>query len=743
MYQLLEDQELRLQDQYFSWRHILRKVLKYEPISASDIVIVSIDNDSVRHLKGYPPWPRQLYAALLKQLRKAGAQVIALDLVLDGPSPILKETQANAMSRFNALVPKGLIDHWQLTAQGDDQALVDELRQNKTVVLASNVEVSTNLSHGRTQFLFHTPYDPFIYALGGNSSSLGNVVVEPDHDALVRKASLVFTNFQHMGPFFHSFGLTVVEKAWETHSVLDLRGKLFLHDRAYPQSFRINFLDPSESFLIVPLWKTLNWKQHYTLNSTTVAGELFNDRTDVTQVTDGNPFKDKIVLVGFHHYLGPSEGLPRNVIHETRFLPFNTFLTPVTGITKPMSGVELQANIIANILSTRFLSEPEWWEEVLIVLFVSFLFARMFSGLHGRPWSMLATTTLFSLVWLTDSFLCFVYLECLVPVVVPVLGVALPCYLLVLIDQNLFAFQERRRHTRVFRDLAPLHMAEEIDRRQVGELGLEGKKATVTTLLCQLHNFPTSMDGLLPETIVQSLNECLTLMISSIYEHSGIVDRIWHYGVLAIWGAPLPMQELSQARLSASCYLDIEQCLTRLYQTWIQEGKIEPQKTSLKLRAGINTGEAICGQIGTDTHAEYGAIGDSVDFTLRLELINNRYGTRCIIGESTAQLVSQKFEIRELDKVKFDASDKPQHIYELLCPTGKLPGAMEEATVLYKQGLAAMEKRNFTEAERLFNSILRLAPDDKPTMLMLERCQSFLAKPPEPTWDGSTMLVYE
>ena len=66
---------------------------------------------------------------------------------------------------------------------------------------------------------------------------------------------------------------------------------------------------------------------------------------------------------------------------------------------------------------------------------------------------------------------------------------------------------------------------------------------------------------------------------------------------------------------------------------------------------------------------------------------------------------------------------------------------LEEAIAIYKQGLAAMEERNFGEAERLFNTALRLVPDDGPAILMRDRCRHFLDSPPEPNWDGATLVA--
>ncbi|HEY9870169.1 MAG TPA: adenylate/guanylate cyclase domain-containing protein, partial [Candidatus Obscuribacterales bacterium] len=455
-----------------------------------------------------------------------------------------------------------------------------------------------------------------------------------------------------------------------------------------------------------------------------------------------NPFQDKIVLVGFHQHPGEEPPTGERTA-QAGALPFGGFLTPVSGIEQPMSGVELQANIIANILSAQYLSEPEWWEHALILMFVALLFARIFSGLHGKPFSMLLAIAGFGAIWTVDSFLCFAYLNCLIPVMVPIFGVVLPAFFLVLTDQNLFAFRERRRHTRLFRALASDRLAGEIDRRQLGELGLEGKRATVTTLVCQVHNLAALTADKNPQSVVSMVNQYLSAMMSVVYEHNGVVIRVFSHGIQAIWGAPIFMQERSQARLAANCCMEMRRRLRELSDVWAHSGRLAAGAPALDCSYGITTGAAICGRIGTESHTEYGAIGRSVDLAARLQALNKLYGTSCLAGQETAELVSDKFEVRELDKVKLDQAEPPLSIFEILCPKGKLPGAMEEAIALYRQALAAMEERNFAQAEKLFSTVLRMVPEDGPSILLAERCRQLVATPPEPSWDGATLVVSE
>lgn len=714
LYEFLGAQERHLQDQFFSWRNLLGQPFVRERIPTDNLLLVSVDYESARRLGMPLPWPRQLYALLAGRLREAGAKVIAFNLLFDGPSPILSGTKAELSPRLKALAPGDFGAAWSESGAGDDKALSDQFKLMRNVVLADNVEVSVNLYNGRTRFFFRTPYEPFIFALGADAGSVGNADLEPDGDAVVRRAMLYFKDFSNLPVFSHSFALRVAEKAERTRAFVEPGNRVFLSNKVLPYSFRINFVGPAGTVRSIPFWQAVDWKRHFATN----------------------PFADKIVLIGYQESLAAeqvvSKGLPT--------LPFHSFLTPIAGFPRPMSGVELQSNIIANVLSGHILSEPELWEQILIVLFVALLLARALDRLQGRPWSMVAFIAGFAAVWLVASFFCFLYLECMVPVVVPIFGVALPAWFIALTDQNLYFIGERRRHTKVFRYLAPQSLAEEISRRQLEELGLEGKSALVTTLACQLQNFVEITEEKSPAAVISMLNECLSVIDESVYDHNGIVIRTSSCGIMAVWGAPLAIPEISQARLAASCALNMQQRLSDLAERWQRDGRMSSRRT-LRLCFGIATGEASCGRTGSEAHTDYSVVGISVDLSTLLESVNKRYGTQCLTAERTAQLIAQHFELRELDKVKVNQDDKPQYVYELFCLKGKLPGAMEEATAFYRQGLAALEERNFAEAERLFATILRLVPDDKPAAIMLERCREFLAKPPEPDWDGATLVA--
>jgi adenylate cyclase len=258
----------------------------------------------------------------------------------------------------------------------------------------------------------------------------------------------------------------------------------------------------------------------------------------------------------------------------------------------------------------------------------------------------------------------------------------------------------------------------------------------VTLAACQLRDFSLNIDGRSPEIVLQSLNECLGEMMTSIGEHGGLVERVWNCGVIGLWGAPIAMDETAQALAAAKCVGDMRLRLKRL-----SGNDQNNSKSPFGLTCSINTGDAICGTIDAGSRdsslVQYGALGPSVDLAMQLDSLNSQYGTTCMLGSSTAKLLEQQAELRELDRIRIGADDHNQSIYELLSVDGALPGIFEEGMDLFRQGRIAFEDGRFREAEQLFTTGSSMVPGDKATMIMLERCRNVLAKSDKPTSETS------
>ncbi|MCC7528594.1 MAG: CHASE2 domain-containing protein [Candidatus Melainabacteria bacterium] len=706
---LLSDQltgsENSVADHFMRFRDGLETYKEKRIADTNSIVLVTLDPESARRLglNSKRPWTRALFARLIEQLNKGGAEVIGFDVDLEEASGDIASSVSSSSEALDE----------------DDSLLVDVFKKVKNIVVSTNVDLPEFQPGGKAKPRVHAPYEPFVVSLGADGARLGNAYIAVEKDGLVRKTSLVFEKFGHSTAFYKSFSLRIAEKYLGARSMVDqMHKRVFLKDKIFPVDFRINFVGGKGSFATIPLWRALDWQKHFQSSSTISKG------TGAGQDTTNSPFAHKVVLIGFGEssFMDTASNQPRQAsIYES------SYATPVSEFDNRMPAIEVQANIISNLVNGKCLPPPSKWKMMIAVLIAALACGQVMGILVGRPLVSFLSVAGISLVWFAISFFLFLNFGQVIPTVVPITAVVIPCWLLVLADQNLYFFRDRRRHTRLFRSMTAKHIARQIDRAQLAELGLDGKRCQVTVMVCRVRDFMDQVDPLPPDRIFQIFNDCLGIMVNEVFAHRGIVDRIASYGVIAFWGAPLPLPGIDQARQAAECALAIKDKINNYCETQTQD------LASLALRSscGIETGEAFCGTIDAgsrDTQfAQYSVMGDPVEQALSIEGLNNTYGTSFILGSGTAKLVEETFEVRQINVVTLNGSSDKQSLYELLTTRGSLPAAMEEAIAIFRSARQSFDDGDIKEAEQLFATILKMVPSDQPTSIMLKRCRELLS----------------
>lgn len=688
-------------DYFIRFRDGMESYKAQRVVEPDQIVLVTLDPESARRLglDGKRPWPRALFAKLVEQLNRGGAKVIGFDVDLEEPST----DQPNQNPNDAHLNP-------------DDLSIAELFRTTKNLVISTNVDSLDN--NGKTKPRVHAPIEPFVVALGADGACLGNAYISVDKDGLVRKANLVFEKFGHSTAFYKSFALRVAEKYLGARSMVDgTHEHVFLRDKIYPSDFRINFAGGKGSFTTIPLWRALNWQKHFQ-SSATIA-----KTNDESSTSINSPFAHKVVLIGFGEssFMDTAGNQPRQApLYES------SYATPVSDFENRMPAIEIHANIIANLIEGKCLSQPSKWKMFIAIAIAALACGQVMGLLVGRPFGSLIAIAALSTIWAAASFLLFLNFQQVIPTVVPIAAVALPCCLLVLADQNLYFLRDRRKHTRLFKSMTAKHIARQIDRAQLAELGLDGKRCQVTVMVCRVRDFMDQVDPLPPDRIFQIFNDCLGIMVNEVFEHKGIVDRIASYGVIAFWGAPLPLQGAEQAKQAAQCALSIKDKINNYCETQTQD------LASLALRSScaIETGEAFCGTIDAGSKetqfAQYSVMGEPVEQALALEAMNKTYGTSFILGQGTASFVEESLEIRQIDSLVVNGDSTKQTVFELMTTKGSLPAAMEEAIAIYRSACQTFDDGKIKEAELLFSTILKMIPSDQPTSIMLKRCRERL-----------------
>lgn len=160
-------------------------------------------------------------------------------------------------------------------------------------------------------------------------------------------------------------------------------------------------------------------------------------------------------------------------------------------------------------------------------------------------------------------------------------------------------------------------------------LKLGGEKRKCTFLFTDVRGFTNLSEKLSPEEVTEIMNKVLTVQVQCIQAHGGMVDKFIGDACMAIFNAPLDIDE--HEKRAVACAQDMRTAIRML-----QKKLPEP----IAIGIGVNTGEAVIGNMGSDTRFDYSAIGDAVNTAARLESATKEAGVDILIGESTADKVS-------------------------------------------------------------------------------------------------------
>jgi adenylate cyclase len=283
--------------------------------------------------------------------------------------------------------------------------------------------------------------------------------------------------------------------------------------------------------------------------------------------------------------------------------------------------------------------------------------------------------------------------------------------------------EERIRH--IFQKYVPGEVIDEVLKAK-GEKLLIGKKQTATILFSDIRSFTSISERLTAEELVTSLNSYFNVMVSIIMEHKGIIDKFIGDAIMALFGAPVQYGDDSlQAVLTG---LSMIQALKSFNKSQSRIGK-----PVFKIGIGLNTGEVVVGNIGSNQKLEYTCIGDAVNLASRLEGLTKVYGVPILTSEFTLRQAHNSVEARELDSVRVKGRVQPVKIYE---PYATAQGRVKEGYSLFNEAIQLYRSRSFEEALKLFSESGRILTGDMPSILYIDRCKELIQHPPSEDWDG-------
>jgi len=186
---------------------------------------------------------------------------------------------------------------------------------------------------------------------------------------------------------------------------------------------------------------------------------------------------------------------------------------------------------------------------------------------------------------------------------------------------------------------------------------IEGERRQVTVVFADLSGFTPLAERLGPEEVTLVVSDCMKELIEAVYQYEGMVHQIIGDCVMAVFGAPIALEDDAERALRAA--LAMRERLEGFNKRWLEKLK-EP----LALHIGINSGAVITGNVGTDVRLSYNVMGDTVNVASRLQGVASR--GQILVTQSTYRLTHGVFEFRPLEPVRVKGKKDALAVFELL-----------------------------------------------------------------------------
>lgn len=650
-------------------RLLLRGPLK----PPSTVVIVAIDNKSVKEI-GRWPWSREIIGDLIKGMAENGVKVAALDVVF---SETQNPGSDAALAESIALSGNVIAGHFFRNEMHPiDPEILAQIQSSKIQRLQIDAGVTS------VPLIEYANLDANIALIGQGALGYGYFNVISDTDGLFRQLPLLML---YKGDIYPSMVLQALKYYTQetAHVSIGRSGvrAITLGKYTIPSNHEgalsVNFYGPGGSI------KTYS------------AVDIIKKRLPPEAL------QGKLAFVGFTE-MG---------IYDVRPTPFDAVLP----------GVEIHATVAANTLEQNFIIHNS--STILIERVTLFLLPLVLALLLGLAPSaslgFLAGSGL-SAVYLVVNYLLFSRYLLDLSMLSPLMALGLTT-IGSEIYRSLVIDRKGRYMKKAFSNYVSADLVAQI-MKNPDSLKLGGEKREISILFSDIRGFTTLSEKLSPEDLVQVLNEYLNPMTQIVLEEKGTLDKYIGDAVMAIYNAPLDVADHADHACRSALKMMIK--LDELNRSFIERGI-----QTIDIGIGINTGDAVVGNMGAAMRFDYTAIGDNVNLASRLEGLNKMYGTHIIVSESTKLLAGIDLPFREIDLVAVKGKQHPVPIYELMVDDdGEVRSAFGNAFRLYRN-------REFAAAEQMFDD-LSDHKQDHVSSLYAARCREFIAAPPPTEWDG-------
>ncbi|HEX8154249.1 MAG TPA: adenylate/guanylate cyclase domain-containing protein, partial [Thermoanaerobaculia bacterium] len=569
--------------------------------------------DALSELYGRPPYPRDAWARVIDELRRGGASVIAFDILFGEENPAFPES---------------------------DRAFAEALKGSPAILGAMTTPQAGSNAVDATKLW---------QVRGANKDARNAIGPHPMFGAAAGIGSIRLAEQSGHSSTVHSYPLVDrVPGGWMPSLALE-SARLALHadrnatltKRTFAFGGRRVPVDDDLEMLI--RWNALEkpgalnyaWVPVDRLILASLQREEGTNAAELAQF--GAQFKDKIVIVGY-----TAAGL------------FDLRATPLSA---KGAGIEIHANALDNLLSADFNRLAPAAATLPAIVLLGAITGVAVGATRGQVGAAIIA------IVLVAATLALGYLAMMRGWIVPTFAAAAAIALTYVVI-TVISFVAEQRQSAVLRTTFGRYVSPQILEHVLAhpeKVQLGGERRDLTILFSDIRGFTSISEASEPEEVVEMLNEYLTRMVEILLSHRGTLDKFIGDAVMGFWNAPAP--DPDHARDAVLCAIEMVQETARLRARWEAEGK-----AALRIGVGINTGEAVVGNIGAERVFGYTVIGDAVNLASRLEGTNKEFGTEIIVSEFTHARMGEGFDTVSLGEVKVKGKENAVKIYQIKVP---------------------------------------------------------------------------
>lgn len=699
-------------------------------IENNPVFIIDIDEKSLE-LLGQFPWPRQIFSDIITSASASGAAAIGIDVMFaepdrNSPSEVLTNWKSLQMMTDNAqeslnwdVLEKDIMK----TIVDPDASLAKALRNSNTVLSMAFTDDGRPIPKAKAGIAIQKTnlelVDPLLFvpestaaisnldALHEAASGVGLINAKIDSDGLIRTT---FTVLRHEQQLFPALAIELLRVAQGAQSLI-VKTTGVQSEAGFSSGAGLSRLKVGQ--FVVPVEADGSMRLYYTERENIKRIPAWKV---VTRDFDPLFMSGKIGIIG-----SSAAGLLDNRA------------TPIDPVTP---GVEIHLQAIQQIVDGKFLTRPLLLKFVEIALAFSvgliIIFLVEFVGLVVPV-----------LLWFLTSlggvgFSLWSYTEKMMLV-----DPANPIFITgaTLLTAGALRYIRKEEERRGVRNAFGQYLAPELVEviaKNPKDLQLGGVVKPLTVMFTDIRDFTSISEGLskTPQLLTHLINRFLTTMSGLIYNRQGTIDKYIGDCIMAFWNAPTDLE--NHERLSCLAALDMQKAIKQLNHSLKNDPELQGAWSSeLAMGIGLNTGETLVGNIGSDQRFNYSALGDAVNIAARLESQTKFYGVDILLGAQTAQAASD-LAMLEIDLIALKGKEEPERIYVLM---GDADKAAEEGFIsgkaMHERMLNAYQGQEWGLALDLLNRLEAVFPELKKTYRIYStRIDNFRHYPPGEHWNG-------